>query len=128
MHRVENCIFCRIVAGSSPCFKICEDDLTISFMDLFPLSEGHTLVVSKEHFENIFEISDAALRAVAATSRELAAALRSEFSPDGLAVYQANGVAAGQTVFHYHMHLIPRCDGQGFKFGPGLCAHAEAFH
>ncbi len=116
MHRVEDCIFCGIVAGSENCFKVYEDDLVVCFMDLFPLADGHTLVVTKEHFENVFEVSESALTGVAALSRRVATAIKKELNPDGLAVYQANGSAAGQTVFHYHMHLIPRREGEGFNF------------
>jgi histidine triad (HIT) family protein len=80
-------------------------------MDIFPVSEGHTLVVTKEHFENLFEATPEAMAAVGAMSQRVATALGEEWQPDGLSVYQANGVAAGQTVFHYHLHLMPRASG-----------------
>jgi len=110
-----DCIFCQIVAGRAPCAKIDEDATTFTFLDLFPVAEGHTLVVTKSHFENLFEASQAGLAGVIATSRRVADAIRATIAPDGLGVFQLNGVAAGQTVFHYHMHLVPRWHGQEFR-------------
>ena len=103
-----SCIFCRIVRGEAPAHRVYEDAQTLAFMDVFPVTDGHTLVITKEHFENLFEASEASLTAVAATAHRVAGAIRSELAPDGLMVFQLNGVAAGQTVLHYHMHLMPR--------------------
>jgi histidine triad (HIT) family protein len=112
MQHRDDCIFCRIVRGEMPCFKVCEDDATLTFLDLFPVADGHTLVVTKEHFSDIFEVSGEALAAVAANSLRVAHAIRQELDPEGLGVFQLNRAAAGQTVFHYHMHLIPRNSGE----------------
>ncbi len=106
-----DCLFCRIVAGDLPCHRIHEDALTLAFMDIFPVSDGHTLVITKTHAADIFAASEAALTAVAASARRIAHALRSVLTPDGLMVFQLNGAAAMQTVFHYHMHLLPRRAG-----------------
>lgn len=114
MHRQSDCIFCRIVSGDAPCARVHEDALTLTFMDLFPVSRGHTLIITKEHCGNIYETPADALAAVATISRRVALAIRREFAPEGLGVFQLNGVAAGQTVFHYHMHLIPRAAGEAF--------------
>ena len=108
----SDCIFCRIVRGEAPSHRVCEDERTIAFMDIFPVTDGHTLVVTKDHFENVFEADEDTLAAVARTSHRVAAAIRSELAPDGLMVFQLNGRAAGQTVFHYHMHLMPRASGE----------------
>jgi histidine triad (HIT) family protein len=81
-------------------------------MDIFPVTDGHTLVITKEHFPDIFAATAPALTAVAATAHRVAAAIRSVLAPDGLMVFQLNGAAAMQTVFHYHMHLMPRADGE----------------
>jgi histidine triad (HIT) family protein len=110
-----DCIFCQIVAGRAPSFRIDEDDATLSFLDIFPVAEGHTLVVTKQHFDNVYEATPEALAAVGTASRRAAHAIREALLPDGLGVFQLNGAAAGQTVFHYHMHLIPRMQGQEFK-------------
>lgn len=104
----ESCIFCKIVSGEAPAFKVWEDDHTIAFMDIRPVTHGHTLVVTKTHFDNLFDASVEALQAVAAVSHRVARALRAVLHPEGLMVFQLNGAAAGQTVFHYHMHLMPR--------------------
>jgi histidine triad (HIT) family protein len=114
MRHRDDCIFCRIVRGEMPCFKVCEDDRTLTFMDVFPVAQGHTLVVTKEHFSDIFEVDGEALAAVAATSLRVAHAIRRALDPDGLGVFQLNRAAAGQTVFHYHMHLLPRRTGEAF--------------
>ncbi len=106
------CIFCEIVAGRSPAFRVCEDEQTLAFLDLFPVATGHALVVPRAHSENLFEAAPEVLAAVIRTSKRVALALRKELAPDGLAVIQLNGAAAGQTVFHYHMHLIPRRSGE----------------
>jgi len=114
MNRKADCIFCQIIEGRAACAKIDEDATTFTFLDLFPVAEGHTLVVTKSHFENLFEASGEELAGVIATSRRVADAIRATIAPDGLGVFQLNGAAAGQTVFHYHMHLIPRWHGQAF--------------
>jgi histidine triad (HIT) family protein len=106
-----DCIFCQIVAGTSTCAKVLEDDLTFTLMDLFPVARGHALVIPKEHASNIHEISDECIKAVASTTRRVADAIRRSLSPDGLGVFQLNGAASGQTIFHYHTHLIPRMEG-----------------
>ncbi len=106
-----SCIFCQIVSGRSPCFKVCEDERTLAFMDLFPAVHGHALVIIKDHCENLFDAVSADLEAAAATTQRVAHAIRTALGPDGLSIYQANGPAAGQTVFHYHVHLLPRSHG-----------------
>ena len=111
MGREQGCIFCEIVRGSAHCFPVDEDERLLCFMDLFPVSNGHTLIVTRDHYENVFETPAEVLAAIAARSRRIAHAIRKVFSPDGLAVVQLNGAAAGQTVFHYHLHLIPRRAG-----------------
>lgn len=110
-----DCIFCNIVAGTKPCHKVLETDLVLSFMDILPASEGHTLVIPKQHCETVFDISESAMQAVALAARRIAAAIRAELAPDGLTIAQANGAAAGQTVMHYHLHLLPRTRGQAMR-------------
>jgi histidine triad (HIT) family protein len=114
MHRDPDCAFCRIASGDAPSHKVYEDDVVLAFMDIAPVGEGHTLVIMKEHFENLAEASDASLASVVRVSRRIAKAIQETLAPDGLLVVQTNGAAAGQTVFHYHMHLIPRRSGSPF--------------
>jgi histidine triad (HIT) family protein len=104
----DNCIFCMIVRGEAPAAKVYEDEHTLALMDIFPVTHGHTLIITKEHAENLFEASSTALQAIAATAKRVAHALKDTLAPEGLMVFQLNGAAAGQTVFHYHMHLMPR--------------------
>jgi histidine triad (HIT) family protein len=111
MRTEEGCIFCAIVAGKAPACRVAEDENALAFLDIFPVCDGHTLVIPKDHAVDIFAMHDAPIRATAALSRRVAHAIRGELAPDGLAVFQANGAAAGQTVWHYHVHLIPRRSG-----------------
>jgi histidine triad (HIT) family protein len=113
---LRDCIFCEIVAGTSPSFRVYEDDSVLCFMDLFPVGDGHLLVVPKRHYENLLEADEPSLLAVMSASRRLAHALKRALGPDGIGVHQLNGSAAGQTVFHYHMHLIPRNHGDPIAF------------
>jgi len=111
---MSDCIFCRIIAGEAPCHRVAEDAHTLAFMDVFPVTDGHTLLITKEHAATIFEASETALVAVATNARRIAHAIRTALAPDGLMIFQLNGAAAMQTVFHYHMHLMPRRDGEPF--------------
>ncbi len=107
----DGCIFCRIAAGEAPSHRVYEDDEVLVFMDIRPVAEGHTLIIPKAHYENLFEATEDAMAAVARISVRIANAIKTVFEPDGVFVAQTNGVAAGQTVFHYHLHLIPRWHG-----------------
>ncbi len=110
---MTNCVFCRIVAKEIPAAVVYEDDVTIAFMDAGQVNPGHVLVAVKEHAENLYELNDRQAGALLGAAARVARAIRGAFSPEGLSVYQANGKAAGQTVFHYHMHLLPRHAGDG---------------
>ncbi len=107
----EDCIFCKIVRGEAPAHRVIETDRVLVFMDVFPVSEGHTLVIPKLHCTNLLDAIEPDLADVIVQSRRVAHALREVFEPDGIGVFQLNGEAAGQTVFHYHMHLLPRMKG-----------------
>lgn len=106
-------IFRRIVQGEIPSIKIYEDNLTYAFMDIAPATRGHTLVICKAELANLYELDEVSLVAVAKTTQRVAQAIHDALNPDGLNIIQNNGAAAGQTVFHYHVHLIPRWDGDG---------------
>ena len=102
-------IFARIVRGELPCAKVYEDADVLAFMDLFPQSRGHLLVVSKtSSARNLLDVEPAALERLILGVQRLARAVRAALTPDGLVVTQFNGAAAGQTVFHLHFHVIPR--------------------
>jgi histidine triad (HIT) family protein len=112
---MTDCVFCKIVAGQIPSIRVHEDEHTLAFMDIGQVNPGHVLVTVKKHAENLYALDDAQAAAVARTSASLARAIREAFKPEGLSVYQANGKAAGQTVFHYHVHLLPRHAGDGME-------------
>ena len=105
-------IFAKMIRGEAPCARIYEDAETLAFLDLFPQSRGHALVISKTaRARNLLDVEPAALRTLTATVQKEARGLATALSPDGLVVTQFNGAAAGQTVFHLHFHLIPRYEG-----------------
>ncbi len=108
MSPAEDCIFCKIIAGEIPNFTLYEDADSLAFLDIHPTHEGHTLVIPKQHAEDLFAISDASMSATANTARRVAKALKATVPMQGLNLFQCNGEAAGQSVFHFHMHLIPR--------------------
>ena len=105
---MDECIFCQIVAGNIPSFKIYQDETVYAFADINPLQEGHTLLIPKAHYENIWEIPPEQLKAIAAASQKVSVALQTALKPDGLCVMQLNGRGVHQIVMHYHMHLIPK--------------------
>jgi len=104
-------IFSKIVSGDIPALKIYEDQTTLAFMDISPASRGHTLVISKDEHADLYSIPPEALAAVTQTVQRVARGLRAALQPDGINIIQNNGAAAGQTVFHYHVHIIPRWEG-----------------
>jgi histidine triad (HIT) family protein len=109
----SNCIFCKIVAGTIPCFKLYEDAKTLAFLDINPINPGHALVIPKNHSANLYDSADDDLAAVMSTTRRVAAAVDQAVQPFGLNLLQANGPGAAQSVFHFHMHIIPRLKDDG---------------
>ena len=103
-----NCIFCKIAAGTIPCFKLHEDAETLAFLDIHPVNPGHALVIPKAHAANLLESADGDLAAVMASVRRVAQAIEDEIKPYGMNLLQANGPGAAQSVMHFHMHIIPR--------------------
>ena len=112
MSEAASCIFCKIARGEIPAVKVHEDAQTLTFMDVRPASPGHTLVISKAHAANLLEIAEVDLLAVASTVQRVARSVQNALSPDGLRIGQFNGAAAGQSVFHYHVHIVPMREGQ----------------
>jgi histidine triad (HIT) family protein len=105
---MEDCIFCKIIKGEIPSFKVYEDDKIFAFADINPVSKGHTLIVPKQHAKDLWEISSEYLRAVHDASKKIMDAMKKAFEPAGVACLQLNGSAVNQVVPHYHLHLIPR--------------------
>ena len=102
------CIFCKLVAGDIPAARVYEDDLTLAFMDLGQVNPGHVLVATKRHAATLFDITPEEAAAVMQTAQKVAQAVQAVFDPPGLTLLQANGREGDQTVFHFHMHVVPR--------------------
>jgi len=108
---MDDCIFCRIAAGELPSIRIHEDERAIVIMDINPATRGHALVIPRTHAADIAEIREDDLAHCAAVAKDIAARAVSGLGADGVTIMQSNGAAAWQTVFHYHVHVIPRYDG-----------------
>jgi histidine triad (HIT) family protein len=120
-------VFAKIIRGEIPAAKVFEDAHVLAFMDVFPQSRGHVLVVSKlSHARNLLDVETDVLAQVIGDVQRVAKAMRAALKPDGIVMTQFNGAAAGQTVFHLHFHLIPRYEGQPLKpHGGGMADPAE---
>ena len=117
---MENCIFCKIAAGEIPSNTIYEDDSFRVILDLGPATKGHALVLPKNHYADLFEIPEDVLADAAQVAKKVAGTMKEKLSCDGLNLVQNNGEAAGQTVMHFHLHIIPRYknDGQHILWKP----------
>jgi len=104
---MKDCIFCKIVKGDIPSYKTYEDENVIAFLDILPLSKGHTLVVPKKHFKNIYEISDEELCNIVKTVKKVSSHIKKVYNPEGIVIIQNNGEKAGQSIFHIHFHIKP---------------------
>ncbi|MBM7837968.1 histidine triad (HIT) family protein [Alkalihalobacillus xiaoxiensis] len=105
---MSDCIFCKIIDGSIPSVKLYEDDQVLAFFDISQVTKGHTLVIPKDHHESIYELPEKVATHLFSVIPNIANALKRTFEPTGLNLLNNNGKDAGQTVFHYHIHLIPR--------------------
>jgi len=116
-----NCIFCKIANGEIPSTTLYEDDDFRVILDLGPATRGHALLLPKEHYANLFELDDALAAKALVTAKKVAGKIKNALGAVGFNLVQNNGEAAGQTVFHFHMHLIPRYenDGAGILWNPG---------
>ena len=112
---MDDCLFCKIVAGELPSTRVYEDDRVIAIMDIFPATRGHALVIPRAHATDVHEVPQNDLAAAAAAAKHLAGAAKRGLGADGVTIMQSNGAAAWQTVFHYHVHVIPRYDGDPLK-------------
>ena len=116
---MENCIFCKIVAGEIPAHKLYEDGRTLAFLDIHPINPGHTLVIPKKHSYNILDINPRDWAAVAETTRKMAKVLHDALGADGINLGMNNREHAGQVVDHPHVHVMPRHKGDGFALWHG---------
>ena len=107
----DNCVFCKIIDGQIPSTTVYEDAYFKAILDISPANKGHIIVLAKEHVENIFELKEELAAKVFPVVSKLASAVKTALNCDGINILQNNGIAAGQTVFHLHVHIIPRYEG-----------------
>ena len=113
----DDCIFCKIANGEIPSQTLYEDEEFRVILDLGPAAKGHALILPKEHYANLYELSDETAAKVMQLAKKMAVQMREKLQCDGFNLVQNNGEIAGQTVFHFHMHLIPRYENDGQKIG-----------
>ena len=113
----EDCLFCKIANGVIPANALYEDDVVKVIFDLGPASKGHVLILPKQHFDNIYSLDDDTAAHIFQVAVKVANAIKDTLEPLGINVVQNNGEAAGQTVFHFHMHIIPRYEGDTVNVG-----------
>jgi len=125
---MDSCIFCKIIKGDIPSSTIYEDDNVKVIMDIAPSAKGHAILLVKQHVANVFELEAELAGKVFSVVPEIATAIKEELGCDGMNILQNNGVAAGQTVFHLHIHFIPRWedDSVNIKWTPLSYADGEA--
>ena len=116
-----DCIFCKIANGEIPTDKLYEDDKFVAILDAAPATKGHTLIIPKTHHSDLFDMTPEEAAEAMKRARTVAATLREKLHPDGMNMMQNNGEVAGQTVMHYHLHLIPRylTDPEHINWKPG---------
>lgn len=111
-HHSDDCLFCKIIAGDIPSIKLYEDDRCYVFMDVMPQTQGHHLVIPKYHAENFFDLPIDWAQDCLAVAQKMAVASKAALDADGVRIMQFNGAAAGQTIFHYHIHVMPVREGE----------------
>ncbi len=109
------CVFCAIVAGAAPAEIVYADDLTVAFLDIAPLAPGHVLVIPRRHVANLWDLPDELAGPLMATTVRMAGAVNAAFHPGGLNLFHSTGADAGQSVFHVHLHVVPRWRGDRFR-------------
>jgi histidine triad (HIT) family protein len=122
---MEDCIFCKIIAGEAPADLVYADDNLVAFMDIFPASHGHLLIVPRVHTRNLYDTPPELAAQAMALAAHLAPALRDATGADGMNIWQSSERPAGQVVFHFHMHMLPRYRNDGIPV-PGNRSRADA--
>lgn len=115
----KDCLFCKIIKNEIPSEKIYEDEHTFAFLDINPVNIGHTLLIPKTHSQNIFDVETRALEKIAPVLKKLSLSIKEAVGADGINIISNNGGAAGQLVFHLHLHIIPRFSDDGLKHWHG---------
>lgn len=120
-----NCIFCKIISGEIPAQKVYEDNEILAFLDLNPVNIGHTLVMPKKHFMNLYDTPDETLAVMAPVIKKISIAIKTALGADGINVEMNNDGVAGQLLFHTHVHIIPRFEGDGFVHWRGARGYRD---
>lgn len=116
---MESCIFCRIVKGEIPSAKLYEDEAVLSFLDINPINPGHALVIPKKHYPTILDVDEEDLKKTILATKMVSRAIKDALGCDGINILQNNFEAAGQLIHHFHIHVIPRMEGDGIKVWGG---------
>lgn len=114
-----DCVFCKIVKQEVPCYKIYEDEYVLAFLDIFPANEGHTLIIPKKHRINIFDIKQEELKRISIVAKKIALKMKNNLGIQNCNIIQSSGKQAGQEVFHFHMHIVPRLENDGLNIWSG---------
>jgi histidine triad (HIT) family protein len=125
MTNMDDCIFCKIVKGRLPGEKVYEDGEVLAFLDIKPVNIGHTLIIPKEHFKNIYETPEKVACELMRIAKKVSIAVKKELKADGVNVTMNNDSAAGQIIFHTHLHVIPRMKEDGFEMWHGRRDYRE---
>ena len=112
---MEDCIFCKIIKGEIPSFRVFENDKVFCFLDINPLTKGHVLVIPKNHYKDIFDISEGDLKEIISIAKELAVTIKEKLGAEGVNLVNASGEMAEQSVFHFHLHVVPRYKDDGLE-------------
>jgi len=112
---MENCLFCKIANGEIPSAKVFENDKVFAFLDINPIAKGHCLVIPKDHFENIFDIEEDIFKNITSTAKKIAKQMKINLQADGVNLVNASGKEAEQSVFHFHLHVVPRYQSDGLE-------------
>lgn len=116
---MDDCVFCKIVKGELPSYKIYENDDVLAFLDIHPVNIGHTLVIPKKHYKDIYETPTDIMEKIISVAKQISTSLKEELMAEGINVTMNNEIAAGQVIFHTHMHVIPRMKDDGFGLWHG---------
>lgn len=115
---MENCVFCKIIKQQIPSHKIYEDDYSYCFLDIHPAVEGHCLVIPKKHCTDIFDLDEASVKHLLLSAQNVAKLLKKNIGAEGVNILHASGKAAQQSAFHFHMHILPRYENDGYDLNP----------
>lgn len=110
---MDNCIFCKIIAGDIPSMRVYEDDVCVAILDINPAAPGHTLILPKKHYQDLFEMDEETAGKLLMVAKEIGKRQMERLGAQGVNLVQNNGAAAGQTVLHFHLHVIPRFENDG---------------